>query len=404
MTGTSRWPVITVIGVTQIFAWGSSYYLPAVLAGPIAKDTGWSLTAVVAGLSIGLLIAGLVSPLVGRLIASKGGQPILAGSALLIATGQIALAAANIFPVYVAAWVILGLGMGAGLYDPAFATLGRLYGRSARSAITSVTLFGGFASTICWPLTAYLEAHWGWRVTCLVYAALQLGGALPIYLLGLPRPGAAGIAESAVATEAAAGVSDASNDPGAMLFILIATVITLSSIISATLSVHLLAILQDRGISLADAVTFGMLVGPAQVVARSVEMAIARYHHAIWTKLVSTTSVALGIAALLGGSTVLPFALFLYGAGIGLESIARGTVPLAVYGQERYPLIIGRIAMPSLIAQALAPSAAALLLNVGGAGFVLWAFLGIAAINLLLVVCLFARLKHSLSAAPSDPR
>ena len=157
----SRVVIISVLGVTQIFAWGSSYYLPAVLAKPIAVDTGWSLPWVVGGLSLGLLIAGLVSPLVGRAIARRGGRPVLAVSAGLLAAGLSALALAHSLPAFLAAWLLVGLGMGAGLYDPAFATLGRLYGRGGRSAITTLTLFGGFASTVCWPLSAFLDAHLG---------------------------------------------------------------------------------------------------------------------------------------------------------------------------------------------------------------------------------------------------
>jgi len=163
-----------VLGVTQIFAWGSSYYLPAVLAKPIAADTGWSLSWVVGGLSLGLLVAGLVSPWVGRAIARSGGRPVLALSAGLLAAGLSALALAHSLPAFLIAWLLVGLGMGAGLYDPAFATLGRLYGHGGRSAITTLTLFGGFASTVCWPLSAFLDAHLGWRGACLVYAGFQL--------------------------------------------------------------------------------------------------------------------------------------------------------------------------------------------------------------------------------------
>jgi MFS family permease len=160
-TTPNRVVVISVLGVTQIFAWGSSYYLPAVLAKPIASDTGWSLSWVVGGLSLGLLVAGLVSPWVGRAIARGGGRPVLAVSAGLLAAGLSALALAHSLPAFLIAWLLVGLGMGAGLYDPAFATLGRLYGQGGRSAITTLTLFGGFASTVCWPLSAFLNAHLG---------------------------------------------------------------------------------------------------------------------------------------------------------------------------------------------------------------------------------------------------
>ena len=150
------------------------------------------------------------------------------------------------------------------------------------------------------------------------------------------------------------------------MFLLMAATITLSSVISTTLSVHLLTVLQAKGLTLAAAVGLGALVGPSQVAARAVEMVIARYHHPIWTKVASTSLVAAGLAALWIGVPIIPLALALYGAGIGLESIARGTLPLAVFGPERYPVVMGRIAMPSLIAQAAAPSIGTALIEAGG--------------------------------------
>ncbi|HWA81237.1 MAG TPA: MFS transporter, partial [Acetobacteraceae bacterium] len=217
--------VIPVLGVTQILAWGSSYYLLAVLAKPIAADTGWSSGWIVGGLSLGLLVAGIVSPRVGDTIQRLGGRLVLATSALFLALGLIGLALSPNLPIYVASWVVLGIGMGAGLYDAAFATLGRLYGQHARTAITSLTLFGGFASTVCWPLSAMLVSHLGWRNACLVYAGIHLGILLPLYIFALPR-------EPALASITPAGAShERSGVPGPpvragerLLFTLIALV------------------------------------------------------------------------------------------------------------------------------------------------------------------------------------
>ena len=142
----SRRAVIGVLGLTQVLAWGSSYYLPAVLAAPIARDSGWPLTWIVGGLSFGLLVAALVSPRVGKTIECNGGRLVLAASAAAIGIGQVGLAVAPNLAGYIVAWLVIGVGMGAGLYDAAFAALGRLYGPDARSAITTLTLFGGFAS------------------------------------------------------------------------------------------------------------------------------------------------------------------------------------------------------------------------------------------------------------------
>ena len=354
--------VITALGVAQIFAWGSSYYLPAVLAKPIADDTGWPLAWVVGGLSLGLLVAGLVSPWVGRTIERRGGRPVLAASSVLLAAGLAALAVAQSIPGYLVAWVVLGIGMGAGLYDPAFAALGRLYGKTARPAITTLTLFGGFASTVCWPLSAFLLAHLGWRGTCFAYAAFHLAVMLPTHLAALPRE--AEHQSGHLGDDAAISDKRAPKIARSPIFFgVLATAITLSAAISTLMSVHLLRILQFRGNGLTAAVGLGALIGPAQVGARTIEFFIARYHHPIWTKLASTFLVAIGVAFLWAGFALLAVPLVFYGAGIGLESIARGTLPLAVFAGPKYAAIMGRLAMPSLIAQAAAPSIGAVLLK-----------------------------------------
>jgi len=183
--------------------WGSTFYLPAALAPLIARDTGWIYDLVVSGVSVELLVAGLASSRVGHLIAANGGRPILAIGALLLAAGLLAIGTAPNFVWYLIGWVVIGLGMSASLYDAAFSTLGRIYGAHARTAITSVTLFGGFASTVCWPLSAFLTARFGWRGACFTYAAIQIAVALPIHLLALP-PATASAAGPAIKARAPA--------------------------------------------------------------------------------------------------------------------------------------------------------------------------------------------------------
>lgn len=376
----SRGAIITALGLTQIMAWGSSYYLPAVIAPAVSSDTGWPLAWVVGGLSLGLLTAGLISPRVGSSIERHGGRNVLAFSAGCIGLGQIGLALAPNLAAYIAAWLVIGLGMGAGLYDAAFATLGRHYGQGARSAITMLTLFGGLASTICWPISALLLGEVGWRGTCLVYASFQLAIALPLYLVILPREPPQPAVKPGV--KKAAPILDNQADPSIM--IVLAATLTLAAVISSTLSVHLLTILQGSGMALAAAVGLGVLVGPSQVAARAIEMMIARYHHPILTKFASVAFVAIGVSALWAGMPIIPLALGFYGAGIGLESIARGTLPLALFGSNGYAKLMGRLAMPSLIAQAAAPSAGALLLERFGPHGTLAALSGLALANVVL--------------------
>ena len=205
-----------------------------ITSSPIADDTGWPLGWIVGGLSLGLLVAGVVSPRVGDTIQRLGGRLVLATSAVFLALGLIGLALSPSLPIYVASWIVLGIGMGAGLYDAAFAMLGRFFGQQARTAITTLTLFGGFASTVCWPLSAMLVSHFGWRDACLIYAGIHLAVLLPLYVFALPREPKR-VAD--VTAHAAGNSGDRVNRPvrhgERLLFALIALVITISSMISA---------------------------------------------------------------------------------------------------------------------------------------------------------------------------
>ncbi|MGY4799835.1 MFS transporter [Teichococcus aerofrigidensis] len=390
----NRLAVVSAIGVGQILAWGSSYYLLAVLAGPIAADTGWPLTWIMGALSVGMLVSGLVSPRIGHFIDRRGGRPVLAASAALLSGGLLLLGLAPGLPVFVLAWVVLGLGMGAGLYDPAFSTLGRLYGEQARSAITHLTLFGGFASTVCWPLSALLVDQLGWRGACLTYAALHLAVVLPLYLLGVPReaakPATAPTAPTAARAASAAGHVRAGQR---YAFLMLAAGFTLAAVIMTVLSVHLLTLLQSQGLALGTAVALGTLIGPAQVSARLLEMLFGRKAHPIWSLLVSAVLVAVGLGMLAGAPGVAAAGIVLYGMGSGIRSIARGTVPLALFGQEGYAVLMGRIAMPTLVAQAASPFLGAWLLDGFGASTTLAVLCAAAGLNILMVLVL---LPHAL--------
>ncbi|NOG73660.1 MFS transporter [Roseicella sp. DB1501] len=377
-----RLVVVSAVGVAQILAWGSSYYLPAVLAGPIAADTGWPLGWVVGALSVGLLVSGLVSPRVGHIIERHGGRPVLAASAVLLALGLLGLALAPSLPVFVAAWVLIGFGMGAGLYDPAFSALGRLYGETARASITHVTLFGGFASTVCWPFTAFLASHLGWRGACLAYAAIHLAIVLPLYLLALPKEAE----RPPKPTTADAPPPGHVRPDQRAAFLLLAAGFTLAYLIMTVIAVHLLTLLQAQGLALAAAVGLGALIGPSQVGGRILEMMFGTRQHPVWSLLASSALVAVGLGLLISMTGFAAACIVLYGMGSGIRSIARGTVPLAMFGKEGYAILMGRLAMPSLFATAAAPMVGAWLLEWGGPTGTLAALFGASVVNLALVV------------------
>jgi MFS family permease len=388
----SRPVTIAALGIAQILGWGTSFYFPAVLAEPIVASTGWSLFWVVGGTSIGLLVAGLISPRVGAFIDRRGGRPVLALSSLLYAAGLTVIGFAPNLPVYLAGWVLLGGGMGTGLYDAVFAALGKLYGEEARAPITNLTLFGGFASTVCWPLSALLAESFGWRGACLVYAALHLAVALPLQMAVMPplKEASAGGGTTAPRQE---HVVLAGRER--MIFLLFALVLSISSGIGSSVIVHFMIFLQARGADLALAVTLGTLFGPAQVGARVIERLFGQHYHPIWTMIASCALMFAGLALLLAGFPILALVIVVYGAGYGIMWVARGTLPLALFGAQRYATLIGRLAFPALIVQALAPSAVALLIERQGAEATMTTLAGFAALNVALIGLLFATCRRA---------
>ena len=386
--------VIGGLGIVQILSWGSSYYLLAVLADPIASDTGWPLPWIIGALSAGLLIAGIVSPWVGRAIGRKGGRAMLALAVLLLAAGLAIIGLAPALPVFIFGWLVLGVGMGAGLYDAAFATLGVIYGSSARRAITYLTLWGGFASTVCWPLSAFFVEELGWRGACLTYAAIHIAVCLPIILSILPSV----TWTNAMADGPRVAIYHRLSGSERRSFLLLAGVFMVGSVTMSIVAVHVLTLLHAQGVSLAVAVSLGALIGPAQVGARIVEMLCGTRHHPIWTLAAAVGFVALGLVMLAAGFPLVALSILLYGGGNGLYSIARGTLPLALFGPQRYAPLIGRIAMPNLIAQALAPSLGAIVLVQLGADGMLLLLAVLAVANFALLAALFQATRTLRSA------
>lgn len=351
--------VVGALGFTQILGYGTTFYLLAILGLPISSDTGWPLPWVIAGLSIGMLCGGLASPAVGRSIDRYGGRPVLVAGSFLLAFGLAGIGLATNLGLYLLAWCVIGLGMGASLYEAAFAALGRLYGGQARSAIITITLYGGFASTICWPLSALLNETVGWRWTCLIYAGVHVLAALPIHLI---FPSA-----SAPRTKAEA---DAINPPRPLVYdevrsrttllVLLAMHLTFTAVVATVVSVHLLVILEGRGHTAAAAVALGALLGPSQVAGRAIELVIGRSFHPFWTAVASSSLIVASVAALAFDLPLVALVIVVYGAGVGVSYIVRGTLPLALFGPAGYATLMGKLALPSLVAQALAPWAAAL--------------------------------------------
>lgn len=383
----NRHIVVAALGITQILGWGCSFYFPAVLAMPVVRETGWPFEAVIGGVSAGLLMAGLVSPLVGRLIAEHGGRPVLAASSPMFAAGLVMLALSPSLVIYFAGWIVIGAAIGAGLYDAVFAALGRAYGEQARNPIATITLFGGFASTVCWPLSAWLEQRYGWRATCLVYAALHLGVCLPLQFM-LPSGNAGRPQAVADPVAAPVDVSPAIEQP-MRVFVLLGAIMTVVTSTGMIFLAHLVALLAARGVDATQAIALGTLFGPAQVGARVVERMFGARYHPLWTLQVAVFLMAVSFVLLAVGFALLALVIVLFGAGFGISWIARGTVPLALFGAQRYPRVIGRLAMPSLIGQALAPTLGAVIITHWGGEATLSVLAAAAVLNFAAVALLW---------------
>ena len=352
---------IPALGIAQVIAWGSLYYSIAVLGGPMGESLGLSRPAIYGGFTLALLLSGAVAPAVGRLIDRRGGRDALSAAAVLGGLAFVVLALAESIVSYFLGWAFAGLAMGCGLYDAAMATLNRMVpGADYRRAVTALTLIGGFASTVFWPLSHWLVTTWDWRTACAVFACLQFAVCLPLYRWVVPAP------EGQPAAHAVhARPPMPSPGPG---FLWLAAAFALVSFAFAVLSAHLLELLGDAGIGEADAILVGALFGPMQVAARIVEFSVAPR-----VRAVSVGSVAFGLMALallvlcnVDGERGRAF-LFAacYGASNGILTIVRGTVPAELFGREHYGALLGRLALPSFFAKALAPFLFAAMLAAG---------------------------------------
>lgn len=348
----SKRGVILLLGTTQTLAWASSYYIPAILAGAMAVDLGIQASTVFVAFSCAMLLTAFLGPRVGHAIDQYGGRGVLLASNGVFILGLSMLALATGPVMLFAAWLVLGLGMAMGLYDAGFATLARLYGQEARSAITGITLIAGFASTVGWPLSGLMLAEFGWRGACWGWALIHLLLAVPLNLL-LPR---AEMRAAAVAAPPKPATVEAARETRRTA-ILIAFIFAVGGFSAAALGAHLPALLVAAGATPAAAIAAGALMGPAQVAARVLEFTMLRRAHPLLSaKLAQVTHPVGAVILLLFGPALAPVFVLLHGAGNGINTIVRGTLPLAIFGAAGYGARQGLIVAPARFLGALAPA------------------------------------------------
>ena len=380
------WSVVWALSVTQIISWGSLFYAISVLIAPIEHEFGWSRDAIVGAFSLSMVCTGLAAFPVGNLIDRYGGRHVMGGGSVLAAGMLAFLSQTTSLPAFYAAWIGLGVAMGAVLYEPAFTVITASFGSQARKGITALTLAGGLASTVFWPLTQLLISTLGWRQALLVLALSNLFICAPLHWWCLPRAGAQR-AKSPDASDQRAP----SNPPRireivlTRTFVLLALAFTTNMLAFSAMSIHLIPLLNERGFTMADAVLLAAIVGPMQVAGRIAEYTVGARFRAIQ---IATIALALLPVALL----VLRFAglnwvwvlvfITLYGASNGIMTITRGIIPAEIYGRERYGAVNGALAAPVLASRSLGPLAAAFIWSAaGGYDAVIWTLAAVALVS-----------------------
>ncbi|MFL5258276.1 MAG: MFS transporter [Hyphomicrobiales bacterium] len=382
------------LGITQIIGWGTTFYALGALSPDIIADRGWPKALVFAAFSLALLLSGLVSRAAGRAIDVYGGRRSMAAGSLLAAAGCTILGLAASPWIYFAGWAVLGLAMRFTLYDAAFPSLTQVAGPRSRRAISYLTLFGGLASTVFWPVSHLLSESIGWRNTFLVYAVLQILICLPIHLKVLVDKPVGPDRESAADERQPVGASPLIGRDRVTAIALFATVVALNGLVFSSVSAHVVPLFESLGFSSVMAVTLAAMIGPSQVASRIGDILAG---HRITTMAVGLIAVGLLPTALFvfaTGAFALRFGVafaILYGMSNGLVTITRGVVPLALFGRDGYGLVLGTIAAPQLVLNALAPTLFAFLLDSSGPRTSLLVALAVSLLSLLAMIYLARR-------------
>jgi len=358
---------VCALGFHQITAWGTSYYCLGVLATPMGVDTGWSLSLIYFGFTAALLTMGLVSTSVGRAIDQYGARRVMTIGTLLVSIGLFALSLVRSEAAYLAVWVFIGLGMRLCLYDSAFAALVQVAPSRGRRAISYLTLFGAFASSVFWVLGHFLNEAVGWRQTLVIFSAINGIICLPLGWFGLARR------ESADARPRTTdGETETISGPPlegrvrSVAIALFALIMSLNGFVFGVVTVQLVPLLQAAGLTAAAAVWIASTKGFAQFAGRLVEIFFGRNLHAVTVARVALGVLPVSFLLLLfaGGNfqMILAFTL-LMGASQGVTTIVRGAVPLVLFGTGGYGAVLGLIATPILIITAASPTLFALMVD-----------------------------------------
>ena len=357
---------VCALGITQITAWGTSYYCLGVLANPIARDTGWSLSLIYFGFTVSLLTMGAISAWAGRAIDRFGARQVMSAGTVLVSLGLLLLSYVGSEAAYLATWAFLGVGMRLCLYDAAFAALVQVVPSRGRLAISYLTLFGAFASTVFWVLGHYFNEAMGWRQTLLWFAAINLAVCLPLNWLGLSRHEKPEGHAAQAAAPAAPEDAPLAGSVRKVAIALFALVMSLNGFVFGVVTVQLVPLLEAAGLAAAAAVWVASMKGFAQFGGRVVEIFFGRNLRALTVARIAIGALPASFVVLLLANgnfhAILAFTLVM-GASQGVITIVRGAVPLALFGAKGYGAVLGLLATPVLVVNAAAPTLFALIVD-----------------------------------------
>ncbi len=377
------------LAVAQILLWGGSFFILSVLANPIKLETGWSQQGVYSALSLSLLVCGLVSAKVGRIINQSSRGSVLMFSGMVMAAGLIIMGFAHQFWIFIVAWLIIGIAMAMGLYDALFAFLGKKQGQGANKSIVQITLISGFAPTITWFLLSYALDYFDWRTLCFIYAMVLIIFIFPLhrYAFRIGEDNAVHGVDNSVNCVTSVAVYDTK------LFRLILVYFTLGAFLMTGITVHLIDILLVGQMDLRTAVSIAALLGPSQVGVRILDFVLPR-STPVKKALISAIAIFLGLFLLLVYSESAVVGVVVFGLGNGLRSILKGTLPLFVFGQKYYAVLMGKLAGLPMLIQAATPFLGGFILHRYSVSIFVSLLVVVALLNVFLVLTIQKSLRY----------
>ncbi|WP_158557149.1 MFS transporter [Mucilaginibacter conchicola] len=375
------------LGAGQILLWGGSYFILSVLSKPIMAETGWTYQMVYGALSFSMVISGLVLPFVGRMIQSLRRNHMLRYTGLVMAAGLLIMGSAHNYRMFMLAWAITGIAMGMGLYDALFASIGKYFGKSTRNMIVKVTLISSLAPTISWLITSYLLENMGWRNTCFIYAGILALGILPLHFFVFPQV-------SAPADESSKSKEVTATGPEPKLFLLLICSFTMGAVLTTGVIINLIDILTGKDHTMAASLVIISFLGPSQAGVRLLEL-IMPPATPLKMSVLSALSMLAGLVLLMVSNNLAIPGVILFGMGNGMRSVVRGTLPLSLFGESGYAVLIGKLGRWPLIAQAVTPVIAGFIMQKFSNMCFLGVFLIIAVINVFVSVIIYGTVKKT---------